>query len=491
MSDRQALLRSVVAAPDDDAPRLVFADWLDENGAPERAEFIRVQCRLAQSGVADPAYEALRDREAELWAAHGSEWAAPFARFGAELTFRRGFPDSARMSAEDFLRHGAELLRLSTVRAAELARAWLNADALAGCPALGALTALDLGRERPDARQFRALLGSRKLAGLRRLAVQAAPGEMPALAWAPHLAGLRALDLSRSRLGRRDWGALARSFYLRSLEDLCLRDTPLTDEGLIALAGADVLAPVTRLDLGGTDVGGDGVRALARAAKPAPLRVLRLGPAGGAPVRPADLFYLLTSPVTAGLRELGLRGVVLGDAGVKELAWAANLDGLVELDLGDTGLRPEGVRLLAGAPAARGLARLDLGGNEVGEDGMRHLAEGGLKDLRELSLAEALVGTGGVRALAGADFAPSLTVLDLRGNHHLGDDAAKVIAASAAFRELRELRLDRAPVGDAGALALAGSEYLGRLRLLGLRGCRFGAKARAALLDRFGARAEV
>ena len=47
---RDALLLAVCDSPDDDAPRLVFADWLDENGHDvERAwaEFIRLQCAAA------------------------------------------------------------------------------------------------------------------------------------------------------------------------------------------------------------------------------------------------------------------------------------------------------------------------------------------------------------------------------------------------------------------------------------------------------------
>lgn len=48
-SDTDAdFLRAILAVPDDDAPRLIYADWLDENGQPERAEFIRVQCRIAE-----------------------------------------------------------------------------------------------------------------------------------------------------------------------------------------------------------------------------------------------------------------------------------------------------------------------------------------------------------------------------------------------------------------------------------------------------------
>lgn len=46
MTDADALLASILAYPEDDLPRLVFADWLDENGEHERAEFIRIGCEL-------------------------------------------------------------------------------------------------------------------------------------------------------------------------------------------------------------------------------------------------------------------------------------------------------------------------------------------------------------------------------------------------------------------------------------------------------------
>jgi uncharacterized protein (TIGR02996 family) len=41
MTTDAALLRAIIANPDDDTPRLVYADWLDENGQPERAVAIR------------------------------------------------------------------------------------------------------------------------------------------------------------------------------------------------------------------------------------------------------------------------------------------------------------------------------------------------------------------------------------------------------------------------------------------------------------------
>ena len=42
-----AFLQAIIAEPDDDVHRLVFADWLQENGQEERAEFVRVQIELA------------------------------------------------------------------------------------------------------------------------------------------------------------------------------------------------------------------------------------------------------------------------------------------------------------------------------------------------------------------------------------------------------------------------------------------------------------
>lgn len=54
MIDEQTLIRSVCISPADDTPRLVFADWLDEHDQPERAEFIRLQCRIAEMITSKP-----------------------------------------------------------------------------------------------------------------------------------------------------------------------------------------------------------------------------------------------------------------------------------------------------------------------------------------------------------------------------------------------------------------------------------------------------
>jgi uncharacterized protein (TIGR02996 family) len=42
MSDEDALLAAIIAAPDDDTPRLVYADWLDDHDQPACAEYLRL-----------------------------------------------------------------------------------------------------------------------------------------------------------------------------------------------------------------------------------------------------------------------------------------------------------------------------------------------------------------------------------------------------------------------------------------------------------------
>jgi uncharacterized protein (TIGR02996 family) len=94
MTQYADLLRAVLDDPADDAPRLIMADWLDEQGEGDRAEFIRCQCALARDqfddsecrilrGIDRPCvcpHCALRRREEELLGAHGLDWVLPVAR---------------------------------------------------------------------------------------------------------------------------------------------------------------------------------------------------------------------------------------------------------------------------------------------------------------------------------------------------------------------------------------------------------------------------
>jgi uncharacterized protein (TIGR02996 family) len=61
-AEEAALLAAIHEAPEDDAPRLVYADWLEDHGESDRADFIRAQVELARLDEADPRHPALLAR---------------------------------------------------------------------------------------------------------------------------------------------------------------------------------------------------------------------------------------------------------------------------------------------------------------------------------------------------------------------------------------------------------------------------------------------
>lgn len=50
-TDELGLLEAIHADPRNDGVRLVYADWIEEHGQPEYAEFIRLQCQKPYIGV--------------------------------------------------------------------------------------------------------------------------------------------------------------------------------------------------------------------------------------------------------------------------------------------------------------------------------------------------------------------------------------------------------------------------------------------------------
>jgi uncharacterized protein (TIGR02996 family) len=66
LEEREAFLRAIFDAPDDDTPRLVYADWLEEHGFASHAGLIRVQCELARREPGDRPSPETYQRQAEL-----------------------------------------------------------------------------------------------------------------------------------------------------------------------------------------------------------------------------------------------------------------------------------------------------------------------------------------------------------------------------------------------------------------------------------------
>lgn len=70
--NEEAFLREIADRPDEDAPRLVLADWFDDNGDPDRAEFIRAQCKLAALSEDDPSGFVFEERAGDVLARNRS-----------------------------------------------------------------------------------------------------------------------------------------------------------------------------------------------------------------------------------------------------------------------------------------------------------------------------------------------------------------------------------------------------------------------------------
>jgi uncharacterized protein (TIGR02996 family) len=90
MSDEPGFLRELLAHPDDRTTRLVYADWLDEQG-DVRGEFLRLELRLAELPRHDERVPWIEDRLRELRQRIDPGWLAQLDRTKIEqcpLRFR-------------------------------------------------------------------------------------------------------------------------------------------------------------------------------------------------------------------------------------------------------------------------------------------------------------------------------------------------------------------------------------------------------------------
>src|SRR5262249_1602998 len=105
--------------PDDDTPRLVYADYLDERG-DLRGEFIRTQIALARLPDDDPRRPELEARERGLLGEHGEEWARPLRPWVTGWTFCRGFIEMVTVAPDAYLEHIANLRLHAPLRHVEV-----------------------------------------------------------------------------------------------------------------------------------------------------------------------------------------------------------------------------------------------------------------------------------------------------------------------------------------------------------------------------------
>ncbi len=401
---RDAFLADILEHPEDDTPRLVFADWLEDNGEADRAEFIRVQIEAARLGRYEPRREALEqrikallDRYRKTWLQEVTAWARPGA------WFERGFVGKVECPAGQLLKSAAELFRRAPVQAIVLKDA--SADqvvALAAAPFLARLT--DISLTHISIQPVAALLASPHLGRLlgfsltsysplgpdlgRSLALSAAltrlarlslpradigPEGARFLASSPNVEHLATLDLSINSLGNEGTTELFTAPRLGRLKELYLSFNSIGPAGVRALATSPALAELTRLDLSANPLGPEGAQALAQSQHLDRLRWLNLG--GGAQLRDAGAAALARSPSLANLSHLGLQSSTIGPEGVRALADSPHLSRLASLDLARNPIKDEGARALLESPHLASLARLNLFQCDLGKEARQALRQ--------------------------------------------------------------------------------------------------------------------
>lgn len=359
MTDDAAFLPAIIDRPDDDLPRLVFADYLDEHAEPARAEFIRVQCELAALPPTDPRFGPLTAREAELLAANRKRWELP--NIGKQ-TFRRGFVEVVDTTADRFLAAARRFLALVPVRELRLRNADRRIPELAALPIFARVEAIDfanntLGAGNRIPRFFgTAPLPRLKRVGLRnnRLWAEA----ITELAATPIAGQLDGLDVSGNPFADAGAEALAAAGGLKNLRRLELRNDELTftdsvhAAGAIALAESTCLTGLRSLDLGSQYVGDAGLIALLTSPNAAGLVDLDVSYNEVGAVGEGGYEALATSPRLGNLRTLNLAGNRLDRRGATALLAWPHLPAMARIDLRDCDLDPGTRAVLADSPWA-------------------------------------------------------------------------------------------------------------------------------------------
>ena len=236
-------LAEILANPHDDVPRLVYADWLEEQGHP-RGEFIRIQCELAAGVEGEERRIDLQVRERDLLDEFDEEWAGTVPSLVTRHVFLRGFVEYVVMAMQEFSDRAEELFQLAPIRHAMLnCRRSADTVALAECLQLEQLNGLVLSGV--DDTGIKRIFRNRSFFQLERLILsqnRLHDSSVEALAECPSLINLKVLDLSHNALRNLSAITLAETPYIQKLESLLLSHNE------IRLIGANALAESSNFD---------------------------------------------------------------------------------------------------------------------------------------------------------------------------------------------------------------------------------------------------
>ena len=394
-SDKElAFLSQIRERPDDDGPRLIFADFLDEYGDP-RGQFIRIQCALDRLAMDDPRRPVLEQQEKDFLDRHEKRWTEGLEGLMVGCTYRRGLIESITVNSAAFLDRGKEIFSYGPIRRVRFSDA-------SHC--------------------FAELMDSRFL------------DQIPEI------------DLCGNTLGNGGISQLARSKHFANVEYLHLGFNDLTDQGLRALADMPQLAQLRELYLDyNRSLSTPGLRALADSPYMSNLRHLDLS---GNSLNESALKVLINGESLKKLDSLVLAGNQIGDGGVEALVRSELLTRMLKrnpaLDLRRNNIGPVGMRALGASPIVEPMEELNLAINVIGDSGLSVLAQSPYLRLKRLIISNNRIGDPGVIDLARSRLPETLEYLDLQENFittesvRIVDEAAKAVH----WRKKIEIRYD-------------------------------------------------
>ncbi len=319
------LLAAILAAPDDDGPRLVYADWLQEQG-DLRGEFIETAILAETLPDGDPRRDACRDRLNAMWRDEGERWAATL---GSQITWKRGLVGWLGMERRH-AQAGAAILRGTCLRDLQLNEPF-GAD---------------------DVTRLVAMLPHMRLTKLF-TGFGVARDEIRRLLASPALAGLRIADVFVE--GGAD-AIVEAAVRLPLLEELVVRGGGPSDAAAHAIATSATLSAVF-LDYGG--ITWTGAAAMLRAPSLRSLRLRRHALAAG-------IEAFLAAPGLERLETLGLAANALDADAIRAIVHAPALAGLPELSLADIPLPAASPAAVDPSPFLRQRLTLELDGGSLG-----------------------------------------------------------------------------------------------------------------------------
>jgi uncharacterized protein (TIGR02996 family) len=323
---RQDLLAAVLANPEDDAPRLVFADWLTERGDP-RGTFISLQCELARGTSRAEEVEA---EAAALLESHELHWLEGLSSEEVRVRFNRGFVDHVELRGAQSLAEAAPFFEREPVTSVTFAQ-----------------------RRVIDAELF---ANSQWVERLRTLEFRASSTTSP-------------VALKLERLNQ-----LLASRFLRRLTRLVLYGQQLGDQGLIRLLaqGPTVLPSLESLAVEGDSISSDAIATFAESRWASRLKELSFAdnPIG---VEGARILSEARSPGV--LEKLSLGGCQIGNGGATAIADSARFKSLTSLSLPRNRITLSGVNALLKSKYLEGITTMDLSGNPIGAIAKSRLRE--------------------------------------------------------------------------------------------------------------------